>query len=430
MIDSLDDLDFVHEGLLELMRSKQSDDTGLADLIKASFGGDRSAAGRYAANIRWQGNEKGNDKKYPKELTTKEMVNILYEAQSVQDALGLIAKSLGKDAKPQLRILEDSEVTHYRGASDPTASIGFVLDWSLNDIPFATWGQGLYITPLRGEASIYGKPYRLNLDKSAKLIVDEIPWSEGDKWLKVKSSEPYESSKVVNYSKLKFNPSGSDLINFYWASKGYDGAFIQGDEVVLFNGSKLTVDKRDLSSKEIQKFLTNLVKASFGGDRSAAGRYAAEQRWKGHVKQERQNKRGRKKATSESSDKKFKEKYGNERAFGKGDCFQAAANLLFDKFVDNPDARICHGVPLGRGGIEGIRFDHAWVEVDELQGTLPNGREIWDRTVYDYSNGNEVVMPAALYYHYGNIESEDVRRFTAKEALEKMKETGFYGPWE
>jgi hypothetical protein len=26
-----------------------------------------------------------------------------------------------------------------------------------------------------------------------------------------------------------------------------------------------------------------LHKASFGGDRSAAGRYAAEQRWKGHV---------------------------------------------------------------------------------------------------------------------------------------------------
>jgi hypothetical protein len=34
----------------------------LADLIKASFGGDRSEAGRYAANIRWQGNVKGEEK--------------------------------------------------------------------------------------------------------------------------------------------------------------------------------------------------------------------------------------------------------------------------------------------------------------------------------------------------------------------------------
>jgi hypothetical protein len=32
--------------------------------------------------------------------------------------------------------------------------------------------------------------------------------------------------------------------------------------------------------------LADLIKASFGGDRSAAGRYAAEQRWKGHVKKQ------------------------------------------------------------------------------------------------------------------------------------------------
>ena len=30
----------------------------LVDLIKASFGGDRSAAGRYAANMRWRGQAK------------------------------------------------------------------------------------------------------------------------------------------------------------------------------------------------------------------------------------------------------------------------------------------------------------------------------------------------------------------------------------
>lgn len=34
---------------------------------------------------------------------------------------------------------------------------------------------------------------------------------------------------------------------------------------------------------------TEALKASFGGDRSAAGRYAAEQRWKGHAKQEPQS---------------------------------------------------------------------------------------------------------------------------------------------
>lgn len=39
--------------------------------------------------------------------------------------------------------------------------------------------------------------------------------------------------------------------------------------------------------------LVDLIKASFGGDRSAAGRYAAEQRWKGHVKREEKGKEGR-----------------------------------------------------------------------------------------------------------------------------------------
>lgn len=38
--------------------------------------------------------------------------------------------------------------------------------------------------------------------------------------------------------------------------------------------------------------LADLIKASFGGDRSAAGRYAAEQRWKNHQKKE-EDKKGR-----------------------------------------------------------------------------------------------------------------------------------------
>ena len=34
------------------------------------------------------------------------------------------------------------------------------------------------------------------------------------------------------------------------------------------------------------RVIAEFMKASFGGDRSAAGRYAAEQRWKGHVKED------------------------------------------------------------------------------------------------------------------------------------------------
>lgn len=41
-----------------------------------------------------------------------------------------------------------------------------------------------------------------------------------------------------------------------------------------------------IETDEEENWLKSFQKASFGGDRSAAGRYAAEQRWKGHVKKE------------------------------------------------------------------------------------------------------------------------------------------------
>lgn len=47
----------------------------LADVIKASFGGDRSEAGRYAANIRWQGNRKGDEGGSPPPNSLKEQID-------------------------------------------------------------------------------------------------------------------------------------------------------------------------------------------------------------------------------------------------------------------------------------------------------------------------------------------------------------------
>ena len=47
----------------------------LVVLIKASFGGDRSEAGRYAANIRWQGNRKGDEGGSPPPNSLKEQID-------------------------------------------------------------------------------------------------------------------------------------------------------------------------------------------------------------------------------------------------------------------------------------------------------------------------------------------------------------------
>jgi hypothetical protein len=65
---------------------------------------------------------------------------------------------------------------------------------------------------------------------------------------------------------------------------GLQGFGGKGEREVLVLGPSVEVQRVVLSTEAVGKNLAALIKASFGGDRSAAGRYAAEQRWKGHVK--------------------------------------------------------------------------------------------------------------------------------------------------
>jgi len=61
-----------------------------------------------------------------------------------------------------------------------------------------------------------------------------------------------------------------------------------GDVLVVRDRDNKVVGRHKNRAKALRhlRALYSLEKASFGGDRSAAGRYAAEQRWKGHVKRE------------------------------------------------------------------------------------------------------------------------------------------------
>ncbi|NBR70511.1 MAG: hypothetical protein EBT75_00180 [Proteobacteria bacterium] len=67
---------------------------------------------------------------------------------------------------------------------------------------------------------------------------------------------------------------------------GLQGFGGQGEREVLVLGPSVEVQRVVPSTEAVGKDLAFLGKASFGGDRSAAGRYAAEQRWKGHVKKQ------------------------------------------------------------------------------------------------------------------------------------------------
>jgi len=95
----------------------------------------------------------------------------------------------------------------------------------------------------------------------------------------------------------------------------------------------------------------------------------------------------------------------------KGDCFQAAFNLLHDM----RDAYLVHAVCIGRGGaITGIPFIHAWVEKDH--------------TVFDYSNDTEDEIFADLYYGIGNVRW--IRKYDFDAACHRAVATEIYGPWD
>lgn len=131
---------------------------------------------------------------------------------------------------------------------------------------------------------------------------------------------------------------------------------------------------------------------------------------------------------TEAHDKSFKEKFNQDVPEGDGDCFSQAitqVRRLEREMMDNPsrgytNIKVVHGYPLGTGGeAEGLRFPHAWVEF------TVNGIEF----VRDYSNGNRVEIPKAMYYSIGNIDENDAKKYSYEDAIRSMNESQHYGPW-
>lgn len=99
-----------------------SEEQSLIELLKASFGGDRSAAGRYAAEQRWKGNRK---KEKPKAKRKKKQPDDL--DPRLGKAIEILANNFGGDAIASLRkalaisvTLRDGSVIESK-AAEPTA---------------------------------------------------------------------------------------------------------------------------------------------------------------------------------------------------------------------------------------------------------------------------------------------------------------------
>lgn len=109
-----------------------------------------------------------------------------------------------------------------------------------------------------------------------------------------------------------------------------------------------------------------------------------------------------------------------------GDCFRVAANLVVELGEGHT---LCHGEPLGQGKIAGVRHAHAWVERSDTVDS-PGVGPYTVITCIDRSNGKDVSMPQVLYYKIGRLDERPIRRYSHREAVEKMVETGTYGPWD
>jgi len=102
---------------------------------------------------------------------------------------------------------------------------------------------------------------------------------------------------------------------------------------------------------------------------------------------------------------------------GPGDCYEVAGQLVV---IDKVDGVLCHGTPLGTGGeAEGLRYGHAWVEVNIIGATF----------VIDKSNGNDAFFPKDVYYRAGSIVDEDVVRYSRVEAARHIVKYKHWGPW-
>jgi hypothetical protein len=106
----------------------------------------------------------------------------------------------------------------------------------------------------------------------------------------------------------------------------------------------------------------------------------------------------------------------------KGDCYLVAGQLALEiknNKIDYKGTPYLVHAEVRHSQIEGLRFGHAFIEDDE--------------NVYDFSNNREIIIPKQLYYYFGDINPRDkkkYRKYTFKEARDKMLSTGHYGCWD
>ena len=107
-----------------------------------------------------------------------------------------------------------------------------------------------------------------------------------------------------------------------------------------------------------------------------------------------------------------------------GDCYFIAGQFVLNNdfikkidFIGTP--YLVHAEVQGQGAISHLRYGHAFIEDNVF--------------VYDYSNNREIQLPKDYYYKIADIKTNNpkkYRKYTFKQAKEKMLETSKYGCWD
>jgi len=96
----------------------------------------------------------------------------------------------------------------------------------------------------------------------------------------------------------------------------------------------------------------------------------------------------------------------------KGDCYVVA----YQEQQKYKGSLLVHGLVNGQGRLKGIKYNHAWIEIDD---------KVIDRTI---QNEEMKEMDKEIYYALGNIET--TYKYDFLQVIEKSLEIETYGPWE
>ena len=95
-----------------------------------------------------------------------------------------------------------------------------------------------------------------------------------------------------------------------------------------------------------------------------------------------------------------------------GDCYVVSYNYM----MNNQGAKLVHGLVDGQGALQGMTYNHSWVEEGNMIVDMTLPKEV------------QKTLPKEVYYALGNIKT--TFEYSFEELLGKAQEYETYGPWE